>query len=240
MIRLQDNVPEPYVDQSRDFQLMLRLYDCVINGVKFDIDTIESTTDTSVASSIILPLLQTKLGFFSEKHITDEELRYVLEAFPIIMKNKGSLLAIKQAVWVYLKLKHMKTTVTVEITSKNDADEPCAVKIWLRTSFTDITPLQEMLKYVIPTGYTLQFYFYNDITNRDEYGNVKDPMHLHNKAKVIYITDSINSAMRDSGYEDDTENRIIGAVDTTEIIDKNSSDGVYATEYEDTGEEDNE
>lgn len=236
MIRLQDNVPEPYVDQSRDFQLMARLYDCVINGVKFAIDGIESIINTSSMSAVLMPLLQTKLGFFSNEEMNSEEIRYILKAFPEMVRNKGSILAIKQAVRVYMKLKHIKTDAIITITSKNDKVEPCAVKIGLHTSFTDITALQEMLTYLLPTGYTLYLYFYENIGNTDSSGNVTDPMYLHSGAKVIYITDSLNSAMRDSSYSDNTENRIVGAVDTTEVVDEDSAESMSTETYGDSEE----
>ena len=217
MIRTQQNVPEPYVDQSRDFQLLGRMYDCVVNGVKFDIDSMTHAIDTNSCRSNFLPLLQTKIGFFSEKAITDDELRYILKAFPTLIKNKGSILAIKQAIWMYLKLKHLKTRVQIIITGKN-SPEPYTIRIGVETGFVDVLPLNEVLKYIIPTGYNIVYGFYTPITNTDDYGNVRDPMLLDSTAKVIYISDETNSAMRDSSYTDSDEDRIIGAVDTTEII----------------------
>lgn len=49
--RLQNNVPEVYVKESRDFQLLCRLYDCILNGVKFDIDSMLNITDSKSCSN---------------------------------------------------------------------------------------------------------------------------------------------------------------------------------------------
>lgn len=221
LIRLQNNVPEPYIRQSRDFQLLSRAYDCIINGVKFDIDTIDTLTNTAQCSTRVLQLLQTKLGFFSNENITDDELRYVLQAFPTIMKNKGSLLAIKQAVRVYLKLMKLDIDVNITVTGKNDI-EPYTVKIGLRTGFTDTTVLDEILKYILPTGYEFTYVFYTSISNKDEEGNVRDPMKLKSSVTAIYVSDERNSEVRGSSYTDATQERLLGAVDTVEVISSDS------------------
>ena len=63
----------------------------MVNGVKFDIDTIEYLTDTARCKSSVLALLQSKLGFFTRRTYEDDKLRYVLQSFPVMVKNKGSL-----------------------------------------------------------------------------------------------------------------------------------------------------
>ena len=162
VFRIQENTPEVYTNTSRDFQLIGRLYDCVINGVKFDTDSILRIIDTESIDSKLLKLLQTKIGFFTSADITDDDLRYVLESFPIIVKNKGSLKGINQAVAVFLKLKHIKSDVKVDIFNKYGT-HPYTVQINLNMPYTDTILLDEILKYVLPTGYVVAYSFYNDI-----------------------------------------------------------------------------
>ena len=59
LFRIQDKTPEVYTSTSRDFQLIGRLYDCIINGVKFDIDSILDIINTDFIDSKLLKLLQT-------------------------------------------------------------------------------------------------------------------------------------------------------------------------------------
>ena len=106
LIRMQNNVPETYINQSRDFQLLCRMYDVVMNGVKFNIDNVGTITDDKYIQSKLLGLLQTKVGYF-ESAVTDDNLRYLLTSFPYIMKNKGSLKSIEQLINVYLKMNHI-------------------------------------------------------------------------------------------------------------------------------------
>ena len=128
LFRIQDNTPEVYTSTSRDFQLIGRLYDCIINGVKFDVDSILDIIDTSSIDNRLLKLLQTKIGFFSSKDINDESLRYVLKAFPNIIKHKGSLKSIKQAVCTFLKLNGIKSKVSIRKIN-NRLSDPYIIEI---------------------------------------------------------------------------------------------------------------
>jgi hypothetical protein len=119
VFRVQDKTPEVYTSTSRDFQLLGRLYDCIINGVKFDVDSVIDVINTDNIDNKLLKLLQTKLGFFSSKDITDESLRYILKAFPTILKHKGSLKSIKQAVCTFLKLNGIKSKVSIRKVNNN-------------------------------------------------------------------------------------------------------------------------
>lgn len=114
-MRLVKEVPEIYVDQSRDMQLLLRLMDCVYGGVKFDIDSVLNLTRTDQCKSNYLQLLQSKVGFLSDKKFDLEDLRLALSAFPWLVKNKGSKKAIKQAVNAYLKMRHIKADFDVNV-----------------------------------------------------------------------------------------------------------------------------
>lgn len=212
VFRIQENTPEVYTNTSRDFQLIGRLYDCVINGIKFDADSILRIIDTESIDSKLLKLLQTKIGFFTSTDITDDDLRYVLESFPIIVKNKGSIKGIRQAVLVFLKLKHIKSDVTIDVFNKHGT-HPYTVQISLNMPYTDTILLDEILKYVIPTGYVVAYSFYNDIGKFDAVMDAKIG------ANIIILKDSVNSIVRGNyiSYKNTIEDRLIGSVGETQV-----------------------
>jgi hypothetical protein len=212
MFRIQDKTPEVYTNTSRDFQLIGRLYDCIINGIKFDVDSILDITDTDNINSRLLKLLQTKLGFFTNKDITDDNLRYILEAFPIIIKNKGSLKGIEQAVSVFLKLNHIKSDVKVEVIN-NSSVHPYIIKIYLNMSYTDTYILDEILKYILPTGYIISYSFYNDVGSFDTFIDSKIG------ANLIILKDSVSSLIRGNyiAYKNTIEDNLIGSVGETQL-----------------------
>lgn len=154
-LRLQNNVPEIYVNESRDFQLLCRLYDCIINGVKFDIDSIQHITDTSHCNSRLLDLLKTRLGFFNDKNIYSDDMRFVLEAFPYIIKYKGSKKGIIETLCLFMKINGFNSESVLTIDNEN-----YIIKIGIGAPVTNTEILDEVLKYIIPTGYTYEYYFY--------------------------------------------------------------------------------
>ena len=212
LFRVQDKTPEVYTDTSRDFQLIGRLYDCAINGIKFDIDSMPESVCTDTCDSKLLSLLQTKLGFFSKAQIPDDDLRYVLKAFPDILKNKGSLKGIEQAVRVFLKLNHIKSDIRIDVINKS-ISHPYVIQIGLDMGFKDTLILDEILKYIIPTGYSIAYSFYNDIGSFD--------INLESKigANIIVIKDSANSLIRGDyiAYNNHIEDNLIGSIGETQL-----------------------
>lgn len=220
LIRTQDNVPYVYPNESRDFQLLCRLYDTVLNGTKGDADLIQYITDTQFCNARLLQLLQTKLGFFTASDITDDELRTVLEAFPTIMKNKGSLKAIKQSLYVFLKIWHLNTDIDIEVINK-DPNTPYTIRVGIQSSWRDTTILDELFKYILPTGYLFEYIFYSSVKNSTRIVSAPN-------AKVLYIEDTVNSQIRHDSYDTDITNRLIGSVAMTEVISADIDDPSHA------------
>lgn len=166
--RLTNNVPDVYVNQSRDFQLLLRLYDSIFSGIKFDIDSCNGIINTSKSRNSILPLLATKLGFFTDLEINDQKLRILLGGFSSIVRNKGSLLAIKQTLNLYLKAEHIKCNII--ITSNNVTTTIGDVTVLDHTisigsdkTLKNPQILQEIFKYILPIGFRVRFYSFKSL-----------------------------------------------------------------------------
>ena len=156
LIRLQDNTPEIYTYASRDFQLFCRLYDCINNGFIYDTSTMTDLLNTKNCRSNILPLLQTKVGYFSTlKDIDDNTLRLILSGFPILLKNKGSLKAVRYAINIYLK--SLGLNLSYSIWKSKDGDENLGIPshsivINIDYSFLNTNLLKNLLDYLIPGG----------------------------------------------------------------------------------------
>ena len=212
LFRVQEKTPEVYTSTSRDFQLLGRLYDCIINGVKFDTDSILDIINTDNIDNKLLKLLQTKLGFFSSKDITDESLRYILKAFPKIVKNKGSLKSIRQAVCTFLKLNGIKSKVRIKKIN-NNLSEPYIIEIGLDEKINNIYILNEIFKYILPTGYIVSYIYYKDFNDID--------FVLESKigANIIIVKDSVSSLIRGNyiSYKNFIEDNLIGSVGETQI-----------------------
>lgn len=155
MFRLQNNVPEVYVQESRDFQLFCRLYDAIQAGVKFSTDSLAYASSTKNCNSRLLDLLKTKVGLFSDINISDDNLRLVIDAFPHIMKNKGSVKGIKYIINLFSRL-------TNEVDAIGSIDESAlstehVLRLTFENDLENDQLLIELLKYVIPTGYFIEY-----------------------------------------------------------------------------------
>lgn len=164
MFRLANNAPEVYVTKSRDFQLLCNLFDLVNNGVKFDIDTIMTQSDTELCRDNLLPLLQHKLGFFTDVSIDDESLRTILKVFPSIVKKKGTKEGIAEAIQLFFYTQKVNGATSVVI---NNVGTNLSGDYIIKCSLTskliyNIDILHEILKYVVPTGYFIEYAIYRD------------------------------------------------------------------------------
>lgn len=170
MFRVQDNVPEIYINESRDFQLVSRLYDLLFSGVKYDIDTMVNVLDATLAKDSVLQLMCTKIGFFPRIEIDANVLKYIIASFPYIIKNKGSKLGIQYAVNAILKSENNPSSTGkpyIEIINKlqqKDATlQEYTVYIYTTVSLFNRAALEEVLRYVLPIGSTYQILSYEKV-----------------------------------------------------------------------------
>ena len=153
MFRVQDNVPEVYVNYSRDFQLFCHLYDIILTGVRYSIDSMEYLTDSKSYNVEVSELLQRKLGIFKTLNISNKELRYLLDAFPYIIRNKGNVFAIESILRVFQRItSDPSVTFNVDYTKFNSE---YSITIDVSNNIRHIEMIRDILKFVIPTGYTV-------------------------------------------------------------------------------------
>jgi len=154
LFRLQNNVPEVYVNESRDFQLFCRLYDSAFNSTKYSIDSLQRATSTKECDATLLDLLKTKLGLFSTVEVPDDSLRYILTAFPVIMRYKGSKIAIDYILTLYSRLSHSENAFATY-------DEAELINSRLILTFASAFKVDELLfellQYVLPTGFLIEY-----------------------------------------------------------------------------------
>lgn len=223
---MQNRTPPIYCEESRDFQLLCRLYDTIDNGMFFDIETITDLVNTKSIRSSFLQLLQTKLGFFTLHSFDENTLRYVLSGFPIMVKNKGSKQAIEYAVNTFLKINNINSPVTVTFQKTplklaNGYTVPDhTIVVGISASLQDAVILEEIFRYILPIGTAYYFYYYS---TRSELTSIIED----DNAIILYVSDNINAVLR-SDTEDDfmdsfknstnEKKRLIGAVDTVNLI----------------------
>lgn len=236
VLRIQNKVPSAYTEESRDFQLLCRLYDCVFNGVLYDSKAISNISDTKSIKENLIPLLQTKLGFFTDDTFMLSNLRYALRGFPLMVKNKGSRTGISYAVNNFLKMNNIFSPAVVTYQKEstvlsNGVTVPAhTVVIGISSSLQDSRLLEEEFRYILPIGISTYFYYYSKINKLTE-------LLENDKTEIIYISNNINSKLRAySDYYTTDENttpweyakegkfRLVNALDTVNFIDLNNAE----------------
>lgn len=163
IFHLEYNVPDVYVNGSRDFQLFCKLYNLCINASKYDVDSLINIVDTELCRETVLQNLSSRIGYISDYELDSDDLRYLLRAFPIIIKNKGTKLGIIQAVNTFLKLSGVIANIDVSITNNKSGSENDSyiIRILITSDpfSLDERILREILRFVIPTGYIVEIEF---------------------------------------------------------------------------------
>lgn len=174
ILRYDEMVPEVYVQQSRDFQVLTRLLTLGLSSSKYFADKLKFQNSPQCIDDNLLVLLQEKVGFYTKKNFSTSELRSLLEVFYSLIRNKGSLSSIEQAIRLFFQIQNLNTNAYINIINKSDIDS-YSIQIGIDSSIRDISLLQEILKYIIPTGYIISIFFY-ERTAFDDYITTHDDL----------------------------------------------------------------
>lgn len=244
MIRCQELVPDYYIEESRDFQVLCRLYDYTLNSLKFNIDTMQSLTNTKLVKDTVLPLVGDKFGIYDKQSYTNREL---LTALPSAIKNKGSLNSVKILLNAYLdSLNIFDYAVAYYSKNEESAEEissilsrdikPYTIVIVLSTSPTlvDLHVLDEFLKMVIPCGMIVEYVFgiskfifdkfkYSEnvfmyFVKGDEQSTIKSK-----SSKYYIITDNMEETVQDKFIKKVTSNIDIPSVGLSHVTNREKS-----------------
>lgn len=157
MFLVQNNVPEVYVDESRDFQLISKLYDLAFQCTRNSALSLKDVSDTMYCHSNLLPLIGTKVGFFSNLNLTDRSYRMVLSAFPHIIRYKGSFKAIQLIANVFERITNTQVTVTLDPLERN------TINIKFQSYSPNFSLLKELVETVRPAGVIINYSVVTDI-----------------------------------------------------------------------------
>ena len=154
LFKLEENVPDVYVEMSRDFQLLCRVYNILVNSNIITQSKIRQQLNIEQIDDKLLKLLAGRLGFSSDNYIPTKVMRSILLQFPFMIKNKGTKVGIEQAIRSVIKQTSKVNSVYVsditiatgEIKVIVESDDASAV---------DMSYLSNVLKYVVPVGYTV-------------------------------------------------------------------------------------
>ena len=146
MIRLQDLVPAIYYNKSRDFQFIGRLYDIVLNHIKTNTDLLYDLPNGKNKDKRLLNLLALTLGFQTKHNYNSKQLEAICSVLPLIMKNKGSLMAIVIATNALLHAEGLTQALDYKVIPNK------SIILYLPAELSDLTLLTDLMDYILPAG----------------------------------------------------------------------------------------
>jgi hypothetical protein len=158
MIKTERHVPEYYYNESRDFQLIGRIFEGVFNYSKTATDTIVNTPLSSNYNSSLLDLFTTTIGFESKHKYDVPNLLALVNSFKSILKIKGTKKSIEDCVRILLKAQNIPELFEVDVESTEEITSEGTVfirdvVIYIPKEVKDIALLEDMLDYVLPAGF---------------------------------------------------------------------------------------
>ena len=148
MIETKNLVPEVYYNRSRDFQVLGRIYDIILNYVKTNTQVINNAPYSEDIDDVLIPLISTTLGFKQTHEYNTNQLKVLCSSFVSILRNKGNFTAIETLLSILGNVENTKDSYDYAI----DKNNPYLLNIYLPLSISDTSLFEDMLYYVLPAG----------------------------------------------------------------------------------------
>lgn len=156
MIKTKNLVPSIYYNKSRDFQAIGRVFEVLYNYAKTNADLILN----SYEDVKMLDLLVKTLGFNSKHNYNTDDLVTLCNIFIAILKDKGSLTSVNEAVTALLNAQHVeKNFLVVDSIDYTTNKKAHSVDIYVPKELTDLILLEDLFDYILPAGYTYRFIY---------------------------------------------------------------------------------
>lgn len=154
MIDVIKRTPEEYSKQSRDYQVLARLYSALFNVSKMYIDDM-NIWDKNIDNK--LSLLRAKTLNFDPQHDWDlDDLDIITSCFKYLIKYKGTKTALKYIISILMKIRKIdddidESTITIEDNN---------ITIRLEDDLVTLGIMEDIIRYILPAGYTYRIIEY--------------------------------------------------------------------------------
>lgn len=178
-MKINNLVPEIYCRGSRDFEFISRLFEVIFNYVKTGSEIVNSNLDSDKVNPFLIELLCNTLGFtLKHKYIT-KDLVYIASAFSSLLKKKGTLESVEEAIVLLLNSQKINTpyVLTFNETTKE-------LSIVLPPEMSDIILLEDLFDYILPAGITIT------LSTTSTYGNVDTKINVNDSLTYNWLSSS--------------------------------------------------
>lgn len=180
--------PSIYSKESRDYQLIGRLYNAVFNYAKMSIDGMNNFPLSKDSDKRFLDLVAKTIGFESKHSYNTENLYALCSSFKKIVSHKGTKKAIEELLSVLLNSQNINKLFKVDVYTNNNTGKfkPYSIVIYVPTELNDIIMLEDMMSYILPAGFVYEIY----VSDIEETDDVKNDFSFKASVKVVEGTSS--------------------------------------------------
>lgn len=148
MIDIIKQTPAEYSEQSRDYQVLARLYTALFNISKMYIDDM-SIWDSNIDNK--LTNLRARTLNFETKHSWDlDDLEAVTSCFKYLMLNKGTGKALEYCMNILMKIEHLSGEEIDNAVTINNFN----VTIRVPENLLTLGIIEDLVEYLLPAGLT--------------------------------------------------------------------------------------
>ena len=165
--RLQDNVPNYYVDESRDFQLLCRVVDVILKGQIANAGYIPYQLDLDKCNESLLYAIAYMQGFTTKLYIPPKILRNILKVFPYCIKHKGTEEAIRLAAQAVLSVDRLLYLIQIQVATNTGVEDiNYRIIITCNAQSNYIPYLKELLSFIVPAGWEVIYQPLNTVSHK--------------------------------------------------------------------------
>lgn len=154
MIDVIKMTPAEYSAQSRDYQVLARLYSALFNVSKSYIDSLH-VWNNNIDNKLVT--LRSRTLNFVARHAWDEDdLEAVTSCFKYLMRNKGTMKALEYCVNILMKIENINGENIDELVTIDNYN----VNIRVPENLLTIGILDDLINYILPAGLTFNIEIY--------------------------------------------------------------------------------
>lgn len=152
MIDVIKQTPAEYSKQSRDYQVLARLYTALYNINKMYIDNM-SVWDNDIDNK--LTTLRARTLNFIPKHSWDlDDLDAAISCFKYIMRKKGTITAIKFCLTILLRIRKLTGVIDESAGTLIIDDKNNFIEVRIPTQLASAGVIEDLFNYLLPAGMT--------------------------------------------------------------------------------------
>lgn len=153
MLKLIDLIPSYYIKNSRDMQILTRVFEVIFNYCKTNTDLVyEGSKDINVDMQNLMDLNLITLGFKQSHEYNLSQLQSLLSIFREIIRNKGNIKAIELTLELLAEVEDCEELPEILYYK----DLPYNLIISIPEKIKDLSLFNDVLNYIIPSGVSFE------------------------------------------------------------------------------------